>query len=109
MSFIGQDFKYIIEHIDEEIPEYKFLGLFHYYSNLWNVDPYSLVVRILTRDEVLAKYSNKNCDIIYEPYLFSVGRIEIECPRERAARGRAEEDKVLYTVMLGTYEALKSI
>jgi hypothetical protein len=106
MSFIGQDFKYIIDNIDTNIPDRKFLGIFKYYANLWNVDPYTLVVRILTPDEVNIKYSNKNYDIVYEPYLLSCGRIEVECPAARRQSALAEEDKVLHTIILGTREAI---
>ena len=103
LSFIGQDFKYIIDNIDANIQDIRFLGIFKYYANLWNVDPYTLVVRILTKEEAHIKDSNKKYDIVYEPYLLSCGRIEVECP---AARCLAEEDKVLHTIILGKREYL---
>lgn len=104
MSYIGQDFKYIIDNIDTNIPDRKFRGIFNYYANLWNVDPYSLVVRILTRDEAILKYRNKKYDIVYEPFLLSCGRIEVECPAARQCRPKEEEDKVLHTIILGARE-----
>ena len=106
MSFIGQDFKYVIDNIDSNIPDIKFLGIFKYYANLWNIDPYTLVVRILTIEEAAAKYSNKNYNIVYEPFSLSCGRIEVECPSEHRNWQQAEEDKVLHTIILGKREYL---
>jgi hypothetical protein len=106
MSYIGQDFKYIIDNIDSNIPGHKFFGIFTYYANLWNVAPDTLVVRILTENGAKKKYSNKNYDIVYEPYMLSCGRIEVECPSYRHYATGSEEDKVLHTIILGDKEAI---
>lgn len=110
LSYVGSDFKYIIENIDNNIPDYKFRGIFEYFSHLWKVEDTELVVRILTENEAKSKYNNKNVDIVYMPFLLSCGRIEVECPSARAALFSAPEaDKVLYTITLGAKEALERL
>lgn len=106
LSYVGRDFKHIIDNIDTNIPDRKFLGIFKYYSNLWSVDPYELVVRILTKKEADYKYRNKKYDIVYEPFLLSCGRIEIECPKSRRALIKSEKEKVMHTIVLGSHDSL---
>jgi len=107
MSYIGEAFKYIIDNIDANLPDKRFVDIFYYYANLWNVDKNELVVRILTANEAKSKYSNKKYDIVYEPFLLSCGRIEVECPNARRTAINGEEDKVQHTIMLGTLDALR--
>src|SRR3990172_8353844 len=107
MSYIGEAFKYIIDNIDANLPDKRFVDIFYYYANLCNVDKNELVVRILTANEAKSKYSNKKYDIVYEPFLLSCGRIEVECPNARRTAITEEKDKVQHTIMLGTLDALR--
>ncbi len=109
-SYVGQDFKAIIDNLDYNMPPRIFDRILDYYAFLWGVDPSEMVGRVLDREGVEVKYNNKKFDIVYSPYLLSCGRIEVECPSARKAfLSLPEAEKVLYTIFLGTKPVLEKL
>ncbi len=109
-SYVGQDFKSIIENMDRRIDHHAFDRILRYYAFLWGVDPDSMVGRVLSPEEVDSKYNNKKFGIVYSPYLLSCGRIEVECPVERSRfLSLPEAEKVLYTIFLGKKTTLETL
>jgi hypothetical protein len=105
-SYIGEAFKYIIDHIDQKLDVKRTLILFKYYALLWGVDPYDIRVTILSERDNEIKYSNKRSNIIYEPFLLSCGRIEIDCPKARAG---VETRDLASTIHIGEPQALERL
>lgn len=69
------DLRYIIDHLDEEIPESKLLKIRKYYNHIWKMD--DVDVKVLSQEELDDYLKNKDQMLLYTPGIMHIGRVLI--------------------------------
>jgi hypothetical protein len=103
-SGMCQDFKYIIDHIDQD-PTHKTDRILKYYSDLWGVDELGFSI---IPDKVVDDFFDEDgeASMIYDPGYLWIGKFIIQAPEDMV---RVAHDYEQHTIYLGTEKGLTKI
>jgi len=103
-SHMCQDLRYIIDHLDGEIPDNKANSIIEYYAHIWGVEPNRVYVEIYDENDTRNRFQNKDKMALYCRGHLDLGRIIIGVENLNALNEPGVERHFIY---LGTEDAVE--
>jgi hypothetical protein len=106
-SAMCRDLRYIIDHMDQQIPSKYFYRPIEYYAGLWRVPIEQVSFTLLTADEA-RKRRDDDFMVLYYPGLLNCGRIMIASDKDFInQRVMERNDYEWHTITIGTSDAIR--
>ena len=104
-SHMCQDLRYIIDHLDERVPDSKFKSILEYYAHIWGVDVSRLYAEVHTAEDTARRFKHHDLMSLYKRGKMDLGRIIVAVKDLNEFNEPGVEKHFIY---LGTESAVKS-